>query len=439
MLTFAGLAIIFCVVATLLSGRVHAVAALAAIPLAGALVAGFSPGDIAGFFGEGMAKVSPVAAMFVFAILFFGVMDDAGIFRPIIGGLVAATRGNVVAVAVGTGIAGMLAHLDGAGATTFLLTIPAIAPLYRRLGMDPYLMLMLLAIGAGIFNMFPWAGPLGRAAAVTGVPVTELWRPLIPVQACGAILLVGFAAAFGFREQRRLSIGDAAPVGYSEAIPAGTDKPAADQGPSRPMNLWLNGGLLVAVIASLVAGSLPAAYIFMLGLAVALPLNYKGAAAQSAAISAHAANALSMAAIIFAAGAFLGVLSGAGMLTSIAGDIARILPTPFLPWLHIALGIFGLPMELVLNTDAYYFGLLPVVAEVVAPYGVSAPETVYALMVGNIIGTFISPFSPALWLALGLSGLDMGAHIRRALLPMWAFSLALMAVAAALGVIVPPA
>ncbi|MDP5069313.1 MAG: SLC13 family permease, partial [Congregibacter sp.] len=100
---------------------------------------------------------------FVFAITFFGILQDAGLFRPLLDAMVGLTKANVIAVTVATAVIGMLAHLDGAGATTFLLTIPALLPLYKQLRMSPYLMLLMLALGAGIFNMLPWAGPLGRA------------------------------------------------------------------------------------------------------------------------------------------------------------------------------------------------------------------------------------------------------------------------------------
>lgn len=433
MLTITGLLIILVVVALLLSGRVSPVVALILVPLVGALLVGFGANEITEFFNAGLIKVAPVAAMFIFAILFFGIMQDAGLFRPIIDGLIALTRGNVVAVAVGTSIAGMLAHLDGAGATTFLLTIPALAPVYKRLRMSPYLMLLLLAIGAGIFNMMPWAGPLGRAAAVIGTDVTELWRPLIPVQAAGAVMLVGFAAMLGLREQRRVA---ALPAEVSGG-PGPIAEPPRSENQPHPSSLLLgaNAAIFAVVMAALVAGILPAAYIFMIGLGLALPLNHRGAKEQMARIAAHAPNAITMGAIILAAGSFLGVMDKSGMLSAIAGDIVRILPASFVPYLHLTIGFFGMPMELVLNTDAYYFGLLPVVAEVVEPHGVAPATVVYALMVGNVVGTFISPFSPALWLALGLAGLEMGEHIRRAVIPMWLFSLALIAIAVLMGVI----
>ncbi len=433
MLSLVGLFVIILVVGLLLSGKVSPVVGLTLPPLLGAILAGFSFTEITEFYGAGLAKTAPVATMFVFAILFFGAMQDAGLFRPLINGLIRLTRGNVAAVAVGTSLAGMIAHLDGAGATTFLLTIPALLPVYLRLRMSPYLMLLLLAIGAGVFNMMPWAGPLGRAAAVIGVDAAQLWRPLIAVQAAGAVMLVAFAYVLGRLETQRIEKMPA--VTFDPAAPV-TEAPRADLVP-QPNMLKLGANIMIfaGVLAALIAGVLPAGYVFMLGLAVALLLNYAGAKAQMAAIATHAPNAISMAAIILAAGSFLGVMDGGGMLKAIASDIAVILPDAFAPYLHLALGVFGVPMELILNTDAYYFGLLPVVSEVVTPYGVAPETVVYTMMIGNIVGTFISPFSPALWLALGLSGLEMGRHIRYALIPMWGFSLALMVIAALLGVI----
>nr|WP_244973026.1 SLC13 family permease [Pseudomonas edaphica] len=186
-------------------------------------------------------------------------------------------------------------------------------------------------------------------------------------------------------------------------------------------------------MVSLFLGVLPSGYIFMIGLALALLINYPGGNVQMQRIAAHSSAALSMGMIILAAGSMLGILAGTGMLTSIAKDLVQVLPGSMVGQLHIFLGLFGLPMELLLSTDAYYFGLMPVTLEVVENYGVEPASVVYALIIGNIIGTFISPLSPALWLALGLAGLDLGRHIRYSFWWMWGFSLVLFGVAWALG------
>ncbi|WP_070884296.1 citrate transporter [Pseudomonas sp. D2-3] len=435
MLTLIGLLTIFCLVVLLLSGRMSPVLPLIVVPLLGALCAGFGTEEISGFFTDGVGKVMAIATMFIFAITFFGVLQDTGLFRPIIGFLVKLTRGNVIAVAVATAIIGMLAHLDGAGATTFLLTIPALLPLYKKLRMSPYLMLMLLATGAGILNMVPWAGPLGRSAAVTGLDVTELWRPLLVIQGTGVVLLVALAAFLGWREQRRIAATDGTLMDDGSVGRVGAPGEISDEERAleRPGRMWINFSLFVLVLAALFTGVLPAGYVFMIGLSLALLINYPNGKLQMQRIAAHSSAALGMGMIILAAGSMLGILSGTGMLTSIAQDLIKVLPAGMVGQLHIILGVFGFPMEFLLNTDAYYFGLLPVVMEVVENHGVAAPSVVYALMIGNIIGTFISPFSPALWLALGLARLEMGKHIRYSFWWMWGFSLALFATAWALG------
>ena len=432
MLAFIGLVTIVLVVGFLLLGKMSPIVALTLVPIAGALLAGFGPEALTEFFNDGLARVMQIATMFVFAITFFGVLQDTGLFRPIINGLIRLTRGHVVAVTAGTALVGVLAHLDGAGATTFLLTVPALLPLYMRLGMSRYLMLMMLAIGAGIANMLPWAGPLGRAAAVTGLDVTDLWQPLIQVQLIGVVLLLGLAVGLGLREQRRIrAAGGPAPAEGHEVggVAATADEAALE----RRALLPVNGALFLAVIAALVTGILPPALIFMIGLSVVLLINYPQVEMQMNRIRAHAPSALLMGAIILAAGTFLGIMDGTGMLRAMAVAMVSVLPESAVGNLHIIVGLIGMPLELVLSTDAFYFGMLPIVLEVVQPAGVPADQIVHAMVIGNIIGTFASPFSPALWLALGLARADIGAHLRYSFFWMWGFSLVVFGAAMALG------
>lgn len=204
---------------------------------------------------------------------------------------------------------------------------------------------------------------------------------------------------------------------------------------ARPKLLWVNALLTIGVIAMLVKGIVPAGFVFMVGLSIALPLNFRGVDNQMARVKAHAPSALMMASIILAAGSFLGILNGTGMLDALATDLVKILPVAVVPFLHIIIGIFGVPFDLALSTDAYYFALLPIVEQIVTGFGVSSVSAVNALVIGNIIGTFVSPFSPALWLALGLAGLEMGKHIRYSFFIMWMFSIALVLFAVLIGVI----
>jgi citrate-Mg2+:H+ or citrate-Ca2+:H+ symporter, CitMHS family len=487
MLSLIGLAVIVIMTTLLIMGRIAPIVGLTVIPFAGALLAGFTFTEIGDFFGEGIGAVLDVAVMLIFAILFFAIMNQAGLFDPLVRLVVRLTRGNVIAICVGTVLLAAVCHLDGAGASTFLIVIPALLPLYRHLGMSPYLLLLLAGMSMGVLNMLPWGGPVARASAVVGMDPIVLWRGLIPVQILCLLMLVVAAVLLGMREKRRIAARGGAPMDAEDATTeiqesdaqaveerelvttsaqvsggsaptsdgsssagSGHHRAAADKFSGEADELWgahdsdvqtprwqmvVNTTLVLGMLALLVSDLLPAPLAFMLGLSAALVVNHPKVSDQMETIKAHGGSAIATGAIVLAAGCFLGILEESGMLDSLATDAVSILPAALVPYVHLIVGFFGLPLELLLSTDAHYFALLPVVEGVAGQAGVGTISVVYAVLVGNIIGTFISPFSAALWLALGLAGCDIGKHIRYSFLPMWIFSVIALVLALGLGFI----
>ncbi len=355
--------------------------------------------------------------------------------------MVRLTKGNVVTVAVGTAAIGMVAHLDGAGATTFLLTIPALLPLYKRLHMSPYLLVLIVGLSASIMNMVPWAGPTGRVAGVLDMSPVELWYPLIPVQLIGIVLVLALAFGLGVREKKRIAkmgLAEAAASSMSEADLQEALRSISSHGDKalkRYHLIWANALIFVGVLIILVAELLPAGYSFMVGLVLALVVNYPNVQTQMDRVKAHSPSALLMAAVILAAGTFLGIIDESGMLESIAVDSISILPAAILPVLHLIVGLFGVPFDMVTSTDAYYYALFPIVESITAQVGVASTSTAYAMIIGNVVGTFVSPLAPAVWLAVGLAGIDMGKYIRYAFFWVWGFSIVLVLLAVLIGVI----
>ncbi|MDH6564224.1 CitMHS family citrate transporter [Bacillus sp. TBS-096] len=281
MLTFVGLMIILTIVVLLIWGKASPIVAMVMVPLIGALIAGFGINDIQTFFEEGIIKVLPVATMFIFAILFFGILQDTGFFEPVIKTLIKLTKGNVVTVAMGTALIGVIAHLDGAGATTFLLTVPALLPLYKKLHMSPYLLLLLIGTSAGLTNMIPWAGPTGRAASVLNMDPSELWVPLIPIQLIGVVLVLGMAFMLGKREEKRIRVKIAANeiaavqlegADWDRAIQSISE--TGDASLKRYHLIWVNLVLFLCVVVLLVLNVIPASFMFMIGLSLALLINF---------------------------------------------------------------------------------------------------------------------------------------------------------------------
>lgn len=446
-LSLIGILTILTIVALLIWNKTSPIIIMIILPVIGALIAGFGVAEIGVFFEDGIAQVMNVVVMFIFAIIFFGIMQDAGLFEPIINKMIDLSGGNVVKVAVATVLIAIVGQLDGSGASTFLITIPALLPLYKRLNMNPYLLLLLIAGSAAIMNMVPWGGPLGRAASVLGMDPNELWQPLIPVQIVGLLLMVGLAVFLGFREKRRIEKeyglvdGGIASESSSEANDEESieakNKETDSYGNSleRPKLIWVNLIIALAVIGVLVSGIIPSGFAFMIGVAVALLINYPNVTDQTARIRAHAPSALTMAGIILAAGLFLGVLTGSGMLDAIAEDFVTILPESVTQYIHLIVGFLGIPFDMLLSTDAYYFALFPIIEQIGSTVGIDSLSTAYAMIIGNIVGTFISPLAPAVWLALGLSGLEMGKHIRYSFFWLWGMSIVLIVVAILFGII----
>lgn len=436
-LSIIGFLTILVIITLLISGRVSPLVAMVIPPIIGALIAGFSLADIGEFFDSGISSVINVAVMFIFAIIFFGIMQDAGLFEPLINKMIALSKGNVIVVAIITVLIAVVAQLDGSGASTFLITIPALLPLYLRLRMNPYLLLLLVAGAAAIVNMVPWGGPLGRVASVLKTDVTELWYPLIPLQIIGIILMLVLAVFFGIREKKRIvsQFGSLAASNEDEVSSMGVVSSELDKDLQRPKLLWINALVSILVIGTLVAGIIPAGLAFLIGVAIALPINYRSTKDQMERIRAHAPNALTMASIIIAAGLFLGILNGTGMLTAIANDAVQIMPSFMSSYLHIIVGILGVPFDLLLSTDAYYFALFPVVEQIGLSFDIDSLSTAYAMIIGNIVGTFVSPLAPAVWLALGLSGLEMGKHLKYSFFWMWGLSILLLFIATLIGII----
>lgn len=447
-LTMMGIIIIGSIVGLLIAKKISPVVGMILIPSIGALLLGYGIKDLVKFFNSGLESVMSVVIMFIFAIIFFGIMTDSGLFKPIVKRLILMTRGNVVIVCIVTALIGMFAQLDGAGAVTFLLSIPALLPLYKALNMNKYLLILLLAISAAIMNMVPWGGPMARVASVLKVKsVNELWYGIIPVQLIGFVLVLIFATYLGFREKKRIK----------KAIDNGEVEPTLnidihrlvknyerDQDIKFPVRgralkhgwvIWANVLLTIIVLVMMLANVAPPEFAFMIGVGIALVINFPNVDEQMNRLKAHAPNALMMAAVIIAAGMFLGVLEETGMLKSIALNFIKIIPDAVGPYLHIIVGFFGVPLDLLTSTDAYYFALLPIVEQTASQFGINPVSTAYSMVIGNIVGTFVSPFSPALWLAIGLAEANMGTYIKYAFFWIWGFAIVLLGIAVLIGTV----
>lgn len=392
--------------------------------------------EMGDFIASGVSGVHSTAALFIFSVLFFGIMSDVGMFDRIINALMKKVGTNVVGVAVMTCVIAMIGHLDGGGASTFLITIPAMLPVYKRLKMRPTTLLLICVTAMGVMNLLPWGGPTMRSASVLNVDANVLWMQLMPMQGVG--ILIAFATAFfwGNVEKRRgAGINSTLVVDYGD-LEEQTDASNQNSDLARPHLFWFNLILTLVVIVALIFLKIPSYCTFMIGCVIALFVNYPGAKLQNKIIKSHSAAGLMMASTILAAGVFLGVLEDSQIMNHMANVLASFIPTSMGRFLPIIIGVLSVPLTLLFCTDSYFYGLLPVLIGVGDAFGVDPSHTAIAMVVCRNCATFISPVVPATFLGVGLAGVEIKDHIKNSFFWIWGVSLVCLLSGLVLGVIV---
>ena len=400
------------------------------LPTIAALIAGFDPLTVNKFAASGISKMVSTVSLFVFSISFFSLMSDQGVFDPVVNFLIKKAGTNVTLVLLATAAVGIIGHLDGSGATTFIITITAMLPLFKKLKMDNRALMMIICVAIGVMNVCPWGGPTIRAATVLETDPNVLWHRLLPVQ--GAMLVITFLIAFlqsGIQKRRIKKLGI-----VSEDAALDETKTDEKKVVVPSWLQWYNFIIVIAVIVVLMMGLLNPAYTFMLALALTLPFNIKSLKEQNAKLKNYGVAAMSMVVTLFAAGIFTGVLSGTGMLNAMASAVVTVIPPELGRYTHFIVACFAVPLIMCLGTDSFYFGLLPVVVGIASQFGVNPLDVACVLLVAENVGVMISPLSPAMYLGLGLLEIDVGEHIKYSLAWIWSVSILSIVACIVLGV-----
>ncbi|MGW0548031.1 CitMHS family transporter [Streptomyces altiplanensis] len=445
MLTILGFVMIATFLVLIMMKKMSPIAALVLIPALFCVFVG-QGAKLGDYVLEGVGNLAPTAAMLMFAIVYFGVMIDVGLFDPIVRGILRFCKADPMRIVVGTAVLAAIVSLDGDGSTTFMITVSAMYPLYKRLGMSLVVMTGVAATANGVMNTLPWGGPTARAATALKLDAADIFVPMIPALGVGLVFVFVLAYVLGRRERKRLgylTLDEAVQVEADAEVlvtAGGGEEPRrsaggagdaadADAGPAysadgdgfqgldphratlRPKLYWFNAGLTVALLTAMIMQLMPIPVLFLIGAALALTVNYPNMADQKARIAAHADNVLNVSGMVFAAAVFTGVLTGTGMVKHMADWLVGAIPEGMGPHMAIVTGLLSLPLTYFMSNDGFYFGVLPVLAEAGAAHGVSPLEIARASLVGQALH-MSSPLVPAVYVLVGMAKVEFGDHTR---------------------------
>jgi CitMHS family citrate-Mg2+:H+ or citrate-Ca2+:H+ symporter len=474
----------------IMTKKLTPVLALIIVPTVFGLFAGAGLG-IGDMVLDSMKSMTSTAALLMFAIIYFGLMIDVGLFDPLVRFILRKLGNDPAKVVLGTAILAAAVSLDGDGSTTFILTTAAMLPVYLRLKMSPVVLTCVAGLANGTMNILPWGGPTARAATALKIDVNDVFVPMIPSLIAGLVVVFAFAWLLGLQERNRLraiapeiwGMPDTAEQFTPEEFDggstaggsgSGTAPVPATGGPAvggssvavlerneiladatlvddrdsamadtaldpnrktlRPKLLWFNLGLTVAVMVMLVADLVPLPFVFMVGSAIALLVNFPNVKDQGAQLIAHAPSIVAVVSMVMAAAVLTGVLTGTGMVEAMSAWLVQIIPTSMGPFMAIITGVLSIPMTFFMSNDAFYFGVLPVLSETAAHYGISAAEMARASITGQPFH-LQSPLVPAILLLVSLAKVDLGDHHKKVLWRTAVISLVMLGVGVLTGAI----
>jgi CitMHS family citrate-Mg2+:H+ or citrate-Ca2+:H+ symporter len=172
-----------------------------------------------------------------------------------------------------------------------------------------------------------------------------------------------------------------------------------------------NLAMTAVLLWALVVQVLPLPLLFMIGAAVALVVNFPALPAQRERLAAHAPAILAVASLIFAASVFTGILNEGGMAKAMADAIVRVVPDWLGPHLAVVTALISIPVTWMVSNDVFYYGMLPVLAEAAAHYGITSSEMARASLIGQPVH-MLSPLVASTYLLVGMLGVDYGGNQR---------------------------
>lgn len=451
MLTAVGFIMLIIIVALLLSGKISLPPIFVIVPILACLICGFGgaltttakDGTVSvvtgllpilnatnGYISTGLSSVLNTVALFTFAVLYFSILNDVGMFDVIVKQVMRFLGNRVELVMWVACFVATISHLDGSGATTMLVTIPMMLPIFKKMKIRPEALLLLAALCSGSMNMTPWCSSVLRLTSATGADAMELWRFVLPLQAC--CLILSYLVVIPLARLEKKNGAGMTDEEFAE-LKASLDKPVETKVSMKV--IYFDMILTVVLLAAMLLGYLKSNMGFMIGLAIALMVNFPNPKEQTKKVKEFGGTALNMIMIIFSIGVLVGVLKDSGMTNAMVDAILAVVPEGLGSHLTWFISAISVPLSMFIGSDSVYMAIAPIMAGVVTNFGSTIQQMNAAFLIGACLSANLCLVGPTPYLALGLAGVEMKDNLKYCFGWVFGISLIVSVIAGVTGII----
>lgn len=419
--TLAAILMIALIISSLFIKRVSMQYALYIVPIFCGLLLGFSIPELTDMFiGQVNTAMKSAGYMILFAMIYFNMLSETGMFNTLVGNLVKLTKGrmNVWILMILTSLIAAIGMLTATVATAYLIVFPIMLPIYKKMKFD--LMDAMIIAQTAIAGMcfVPWGIAVVNSSVFAGVDPIELSGTLTKVAICfiPAIVLQWIYFARKHKKNGGMMKTDWV-VDESKiqlTVPAkgkeGKDKPDL----SRPKLFWFNLVVFIAVIVALAMNVVPSYLVFIFASFITFIVDYPDPKEQKILLRTAGGRFFNTFMTLVGISFFIGIFQGTPMVKSLANSIVGAFPTFMSRYIHIFLA-FIMVFLIRFMPNKIYNSMYPVLVSVGASFGIPGVEVIAPFVCNMSLATGSSPFTATTHIGTGLLDIDTTKYCNRSM------------------------
>lgn len=427
-ITIVGFIVLGLFIYSAFSEKINVQFAFIIFPVVGAVVLGFGFDELKEWMIKGIENNASIIGFVVFTCSFFQLMNDVGAFDGIVDFIIERSGSNIMAICLSGWLIAIISSIDGAAPSTVLVTTSAMMPVYKKVKIRPIYLGLQMALAVSFMGLLPFSGKSNSFAAALGSDPSEVFSHggLSIALIVGLVFSTILVIIYGQNEVRRISEGKNDYL-MESAVNTTSSKSVTITSRHQKMRIP-NLLLIITLLFFLITGIISSLVISAICCSLAFILNYVNSFEQQQEWRNCASTVLTVIGLFIAAGPFIQIMNGTGMMSGIVNFILVIIPTSFASRLHVIASFFYTPIDCFFSSSVPIYGLSPVIFTTANTAACISSTQAHAIfMCGDSPALLCSISGPAVYLMLEmLGGVKLRDFAQYALPPLWSVSIVMI-------------